>query len=451
MMKTTTYLPTTNQESFFFGQELKRKFQEIENNLHLDYNNSMNNKPRSNFFKFGSNEAVFNGSSSSDEFLDSNCSLTFSNDEGSQKLFETLEKLDLLLKEEQNGSFSFTPFSETENSENEKEKEEEETFKRTIKNLHNYQKNLPARSLNRPQNKKNKTKMKKEHFLRDYSVGNEKLENLIQSNNFSNYEELQKQKQSTENSEHNNQFTSQFEIPNYLSDSDRHSSTEEENAQNSKESVSQKSNTIDQFESLEQKLARFSEQEEKDQEVEKEKKTPLLLTPEKVGWIPKTIGGMVLDEDKFEWIGNDDEIQEFEECLKQKETGDFDNNINEKCLPTLIPNIQGEMTFTIYNGMEFDKNLNMWVGNDEEIDWGDGLEENQFLENIMNEKENNPRYSINDTFTVTKKKQSIFESCENKHNSLFNGWDLQKSKNNSKPIDIRNISLVWKIKKSKQL
>ncbi|KAJ6241420.1 hypothetical protein M0813_23207 [Anaeramoeba flamelloides] len=449
-MKTTTYLPTVNQETFFLGQELKRKFQEIENNLHLDYNNSINNKPRSNFFKFGTNEAVFNGNSSSEETLDSNCSLTFSNDEGSQKLLETLEKLDLLLKEEQNGSFSFTPFSETENSEQEKEKDEEEIFKRTIKNLQNYQTNLQVCNLNYPQNKKNKTKMKKEHFLRDYSVGNEKLENLLQSNNFSNYEELQKQKQSTENSEHNNQFTSQFEIPNYLSSSNRHSSAEEENIQNSKESVSQKSNTIDQLETLEQKLARFSEQEEKDQEVEKEKKAPLLLTPEKVGWIPKTIRGMILDEEKFEWVGNDEEIQEFEECLKEKDSCGSNTNINEKCLPTLIPNIKGEMTFTTYNGMGFDKNLNMWVGNDEEIDWGDDLEENQFLEKIMNEKENNPRYSINDTFTVTKKKQSIFESCENKHNSLFNGWDVQKSKNNSKPIDIRKFSLVWKIQQSKQ-
>ncbi|KAJ3438112.1 morphogenesis protein sog2 [Anaeramoeba flamelloides] len=166
-----------------------------------------------------------------------------------------------------------------------------------------------------------------------------------------------------------------------------------------------------------------------------------LITKDSIQDLPQVQGKMKYNEKKFEWEGNDEELDAFE---KQHKSG-------------FIPNTLSSMTFTEYNQMKYNPLTHTWEGNEEAIDWGDDDEENSFLESI--EKGNNMknddinvqnRYQIGRTFELNKKIIDKFKNSEKLNNKLLQNWNLDEKKKD-KTFLIRKFALIWMIESGKNL
>ncbi|KAJ6238529.1 hypothetical protein M0813_25753 [Anaeramoeba flamelloides] len=179
--------------------------------------------------------------------------------------------------------------------------------------------------------------------------------------------------------------------------------------------------------------------------IKKEQKTKskgiTLITKDSIQDLPQVQGKMKYNEKKFEWEGNEEELDAFE---KQHKSG-------------FIPNTISSMTFTEYNQMKYNPLIHAWEGNEEVIDWGDDEEENSFLESIKkgNNLENDnidaqKRYQIGKTFELNKKIIDKFKHSEKLNNKLLQNWNIDEKKKD-KTFLIRKFALIWMIESGKNL
>ncbi|KAJ3452199.1 prothymosin alpha [Anaeramoeba flamelloides] len=260
---------------------------------------------------------------------------------------------------------------------------------------------------------------------------------------------------------------------------------------------------------IEKKLDSFREESPIEQNTPKKDEKPKMsvITPDMVQWLPKMFGDMILDEKNEEWIGNESELQKFEKIIKQEEEEeeegekknkvklkinntknvnskakknekqnenekDYESNEtirgNEEDSPkkkkgiTFISNVDQSLSFGVINGMVFNTKDRRWepvdgINVDDDLDWGDDLENDEKSEinsnsNTFNRNKNttvNDRYLIKDTFDIKKSWFENFKKSQDVHEKLMNGW-IANEKIHEKSFQIKQLALVWMIRNSKK-